>query len=56
MCPFKLSLTLKHLRDFKNISSPSQNQEVIRLEKSPKMAIYSPKHTQPWDDACDYGS
>ena len=35
----------------KDISSPSQNQEVIRLEKSPKIAIYSPKHTQPWDDA-----
>ena len=35
----------------KSISSPSVNQEVIRLEKTPKIAIYSPKHNQPWDDA-----
>ena len=25
--------------------------DVIRLEKSPKIAIYSPKTNQPWDDA-----
>ena len=35
----------------KSISSPSINQEVIRLEKTPKIAIYSPKNKQPWDDA-----
>lgn len=35
----------------RSISSPSVNQEVIRLEKTPKIAIYSPKHNQPWDDA-----
>ena len=35
----------------KSISSPSVNQEVIRLEKTPEIAIYSPKHNQPWDDA-----
>ena len=33
------------------ISSPSVNMDVIRLEKSPKIAIYSPKTNQPWDDA-----
>ena len=33
------------------ISSPSINQDVIRLEKTPKIAIYSPKYKQPWDDA-----
>ena len=26
-------------------------QEVIRLEKAPRIAIYSPKNKQPWDDA-----
>ncbi len=33
------------------IASPSVNQDVIRLEKAPKIAIYSPKNKQPWDDA-----
>ena len=35
----------------RSISSPSVNQDVVRLEKVPKIAIYSPKHKQPWDDA-----
>ncbi|MBE50973.1 MAG: asparagine synthetase B [Flavobacteriales bacterium] len=33
------------------ISSNEVNQEVIKLEKTPKIAIYSPKNNQPWDDA-----
>ena len=33
------------------ISSPSQNQEAVILEKAPKIAVYSPKENQPWDDA-----
>ena len=35
----------------KQITSPSVNQDVVRLEKAPKIAIYSPKNKQPWDDA-----
>ena len=35
----------------KSIASPSINQDVVRLEKPPKIAIYSPKSKQPWDDA-----
>ena len=38
----------KILRD---ISSNEVNQEIIRLEKTPRVAIYSPKNKQPWDDA-----
>lgn len=34
-----------------NISSPSQNMEAVVLEKAPKIAVYSPKGSQPWDDA-----
>ncbi|MGX1931047.1 asparagine synthetase B [Flagellimonas sp. 2504JD4-2] len=34
-----------------DISSPSQNQEAVILEKAPKIAVYSPKGNQPWDDA-----
>ncbi|WP_338407305.1 asparagine synthetase B [uncultured Flavobacterium sp.] len=33
------------------IASPSQNMEAVVLEKSPKVAIYTPKGKQPWDDA-----
>jgi len=35
----------------KEISSPSQNQEAVILEKAPKIVVYSPKDNMPWDDA-----
>ena len=34
-----------------DISSPSKNMEAVVLEKAPKIAVYSPKGKQPWDDA-----
>jgi hypothetical protein len=34
-----------------DISSPSQNMESVILEKAPKIAVYTPKGKQPWDDA-----
>ncbi len=33
------------------IASPSQNMENVTLEKAPKIAVYTPKGKQPWDDA-----
>lgn len=33
------------------IASPSQNMEVVVLEKAPKIAVYTPPGKQPWDDA-----
>ena len=33
------------------ISSPSSNMDMMRLEKVPKIAVYSPKTKMPWDDA-----
>ena len=33
------------------ISSPAQNMETVVLEKAPKVAVYTPKGKQPWDDA-----
>ena len=33
------------------IESPSKNQTAVLLEKAPKIAVYSPKSNQPWDDA-----
>ena len=34
-----------------NIANPEVNQEIVRLEKAPKIAVYTPKGKQPWDDA-----
>ncbi len=33
------------------ISDPQENKENIKLHKAPKIAVYSPKNKQPWDDA-----
>ena len=33
------------------IASPSSNMDLMKLEKHPKIAVYSPKSKQPWDDA-----
>ena len=33
------------------IASPSQNMENVVLERTPKVAVYTPKGKQPWDDA-----
>lgn len=34
-----------------NISDPEVNMDMVKLEKEPKIAVYSPKTKQPWDDA-----
>lgn len=33
------------------ISSPEKNMDAVKLEKPPKIAVYSPPDKQPWDDA-----
>lgn len=33
------------------IASPALNYDIMVLEKTPKIAVYSPKSKQPWDDA-----
>lgn len=33
------------------IASPEVNQDVVKLEKVPRIAVYSPKSKLPWDDA-----
>ena len=33
------------------ITDPSVNMDVVKLQKAPKMAVYSPKSKLPWDDA-----
>jgi len=33
------------------VSDPSVNMDIVKLEKAPKMAVYAPKSNLPWDDA-----
>lgn len=33
------------------IASPALNYDIMKLEKYPRIAVYSPKTKQPWDDA-----
>lgn len=33
------------------ISNPEINQDAVKLQKAPRIAVYSPKGKQPWDDA-----
>ena len=33
------------------ITNPEVNMDIVKLEKAPKIAVYSPKNKRPWDDA-----
>lgn len=33
------------------IAEPSVNMDAVKLQKAPKIAVYSPKNKLPWDDA-----
>lgn len=33
------------------IADPQKNMDIAKLEKAPKIAVYSPKSKAPWDDA-----
>lgn len=33
------------------IADPQVNMDLVKLEKAPKVAVYSPKNKLPWDDA-----
>jgi hypothetical protein len=33
------------------IASPEANMDAVKLEKAPRVAVYSPKDKAPWDDA-----
>jgi len=36
---------------FEEIAQPEANMDAVKLEKAPKVAVYSPKDKAPWDDA-----
>jgi len=39
------------LRLLEDIERPEINKAAVRLQKAPRIAVYSPKGKQPWDDA-----
>lgn len=41
----------QQLNIVEEISAPDVNMDVVKLEKAPKVAVYSPKTKLPWDDA-----
>ena len=34
-----------------DLANPESNTDIIKLEKAPKVAVYSPEGNLPWDDA-----
>lgn len=43
--------TVKANKIKEELASPAVNADVVKLHKPPKIAVYSPKTAQPWDDA-----
>lgn len=41
----------EHNRILADIANPSSNTDIMKLEKAPRVAVYSPKSALPWDDA-----
>lgn len=48
---YKIISDGEYNRILEEIANPASNTDVMRLEKAPKIAVYSPKTAQPWDDA-----
>ncbi len=43
--------TAKSNSILEHVTSNDVNMDAVKLEKAPKIAVYSPKNKQPWDDA-----
>ncbi|GAA4458260.1 hypothetical protein [Rurimicrobium arvi] len=41
----------EYLGIMEKIADPDNNGDIIKLEKAPKIAVYTPKGKHPWDDA-----
>lgn len=48
---FELIPNAKSTAILNEISNPEVNQDVVKLQVPPKMAVYTPDGKQPWDDA-----
>ncbi len=48
---FEIIADIQAAQIIREISDPEENMDEIKLHKAPKIAVYSPKHKLPWDDA-----
>lgn len=48
---FEIIADAKSTAILNEIANPEVNMDAVKLEKPPKVAVYSPKTKQPWDDA-----
>tara|TARA_Y100000385_G_scaffold290312_1_gene362936 strand:+ start:2517 stop:3698 length:1182 start_codon:yes stop_codon:yes gene_type:complete len=48
---FQIIADVQSTQILREIASPEVNKDVVKLEKVPKIAVYSPKSKLPWDDA-----
>ncbi len=48
---FEIVADVQYNNIVSQIARPEINQDIMKLEKAPKIAVYSPKNKQPWDDA-----
>lgn len=48
---YELIADAQYTAILQKIAQPEVNADVVKLEKAPKIAVYSPKTNQPWDDA-----
>lgn len=48
---FELIADAQYTSILTTIASPEKNMDIAKLEKAPKVAVYSPKSKAPWDDA-----
>ncbi len=48
---YKIIADVQSSQILREITAPEINQDIVKLEKAPKIAVYSPKSKLPWDDA-----
>jgi len=48
---FELIADAQEASIIQEISNPEVNMDAVKLEKPPRIAVYSPKDQMPWDDA-----
>jgi len=48
---YELVPDAKYTNIIMTIADPEKNMDIAKLEKAPKIAVYSPKSKAPWDDA-----
>ncbi len=48
---FELVSSVQSAAILAEVESPGSNTAVVKLEKTPRIAVYAPQQTLPWDDA-----